>query len=181
MANNKTSKYIFWGLALGTGIAALAGVLLKLRKQPNKKSNSPKKSGKRKQSNINLSKFDSPDTPGSGNCMDEDFMAMLQKVQQKTKLPIFDWINSGARSAYWNNKVGGVSNSAHKMPTCKAADIKAPTIAIRNAIVQAAKEVGFKRIGIASTFVHLDNDERKAQYVAWGYPAGAKPPFNPFA
>lgn len=186
---SETSKYIYWGLAIGTGIAAMAGLFLKLRKQSKQKISQRKESGQSnhskevknfKERKVNLSKFDSPDTPGSGNCMDKEFITMLQKVQQKTKLPIFDWINSGARSTYWNSKVGGVGNSSHKMPTCKAADIKAPTITIRNTIVQAAKEAGFKRIGIANTFVHLDNDETKAQYVAWGYPSGARPPFNPF-
>ena len=75
---------------------------------------------------------------------------------------------------------GGVDNSAHKIPVCKAADIKTPSIAIRNRIIKAAKEVGFTRIGIASTFVHLDNDTSKPQYVAWGYPPGNQPPVNPF-
>ncbi len=129
---------------------------------------------------VDLSKFDSPDMPGSGRCMDREFISMLYKLAKVTKLPIFDMINSGARSAYWNSKVGGVSNSSHKIPTCKAADIKAPTTAIRNTIVMAAKAVGFKRIGVGRTFVHLDNDDTKRQYVAWGYPSGTKPPINPF-
>ncbi|WP_205625245.1 hypothetical protein [Aquimarina atlantica] len=33
---------------------------------------------------------------------------------------------SRARTAYWNTKVGGVSNSSHKIPTCKAVDIHMP-------------------------------------------------------
>lgn len=135
---------------------------------------------KYKKSKVDLSKFDSPDIKGSGKCMDRDLIKKLQKLAKTTELPIFDMINSGARSVYWNKKVGGVSNSSHKIPTCKAVDIKAPTIAIRNKLVIAAKKVGFKRIGVANTFVHLDTDTTKTQYVAWGYPSGTKPPINPF-
>ena len=129
---------------------------------------------------VDLGKFDSPDIKGSGQCMDKNFIEMLHRLATVTKLPIFDMINSGARSPFWNKKVGGVSNSSHKMPTCIAADIKAPTTAIRNKIVVAAKLVGFKRIGVGNTFVHVDSDSTKRQNVAWGYPSGTKPPINPF-
>ncbi|WP_254661370.1 D-Ala-D-Ala carboxypeptidase family metallohydrolase [Aquimarina megaterium] len=129
---------------------------------------------------IDLRKFDSPDYPGSGRCMDREFIRMLQRLEKKTRYPVFQNINSGARTAYWNTKVGGVSNSSHKIPTYKAADIHTPTKAIRNKIVVAAKLVGFKRIGMGNTFVHLDNDAAKSQYVAWGYPKGTKPAINPF-
>ncbi len=161
-------KYLYWGLGIGAGLVSLTVLVLLVRRA-------------RSKSNIDLRVFDSPDTPGSGECMDPGFIKMLQQVERKTGLPIFEWINSGARSAYWNSKVGGVSNSAHKMPTCKAADIKTSSAAIRDQIIEAAKAVGFKRIGIGSTFVHLDNDQTKPQYVAWGYPAGTRPPVNPFA
>ena len=70
-------------------------------------------------------------------------------------------ISSGARSIYYNTKVGGGANSSHKIPLCKAADIKTPNIKMRNKIVYTAKQVGFKRIGIGRTCVHLDNDETK--------------------
>lgn len=130
--------------------------------------------------NIDLSDFDSPDLPGSGRCMDPQFLKMLQKVQRQTGLPIFNWINSGARTAAHNTKVGGVAGSAHSIPVCKAADIRFPSIEIRDQIIVGARKAGFKRIGIGSNFVHLDSDETKPQYVAWGYPAGTKPPVNPF-
>ena len=44
----------------------------------------------------------------------------------------------------------------------------------------AARDVGFKRIGVGNTFVHLDIDEGKSQYVAWGYPSGTVAAVNPF-
>ncbi len=129
---------------------------------------------------INMKVFDSPDQLGSGNCMDKRLIKMLWQLAKKAKYPVFQKINSGARTAYWNSKVGGVSNSAHKMPKCMAVDISTPTITIRNKIVVMAKLIGFKRIGVGRTFVHLDIDTSKRQNVAWGYPSGTKPPINPF-
>lgn len=164
MVKDRTHIWVGLGAASIVIIGAIAIARLKSKPKPK----------------VDLTKFDSPDNPGSGRCMDKEFIKMLQKLAKVTKLPIFDMINSGARSPYWNSKVGGVSNSSHKIPTCKAADIKAPTKSIRNKIVVAAKLVGFKRIGVGKTFVHLDNDSSKKQYVAWGYPSGTKPPINPF-
>ncbi len=135
---------------------------------------------KRKKKKISLQVFDSPDSKGSGRCMDRRFIGMLQELERKTGYPVFKNINSGARTPYWNTKVGGVSNSAHKIPVCKAADIHIPNTTIRNKLVIAAKLVGFKRIGMGKTFVHLDSDTSKSQNVAWGYPSGTKPPINPF-
>jgi len=132
------------------------------------------------QQSIDLSVFDSPDIPGSGNCMDRQLIFMLQQLEARTGYPIFSWINSGARSPSHNSKVGGVSNSSHKMPTCKAVDIKASTKSIRNHLVSVARDVGFTRIGVGKTFVHLDTDDMKSQYVAWGYPSGTPAEVNPF-
>ncbi|MCH3884520.1 D-Ala-D-Ala carboxypeptidase family metallohydrolase [Tenacibaculum aquimarinum] len=129
---------------------------------------------------MDLSIFDSPDIPGSGNCMDRHLLFMLQQLEARTGYPIFSWINSGARSPSHNRKVGGVSNSSHKIPICKAVDIKAPSKFIRNHLVATARDVGFKRIGVGKTFVHLDVDALKSQYVAWGYPSGTPAEVNPF-
>ncbi len=129
---------------------------------------------------MDLSVFDSPDIPGSGNCMDRHLLFMLKQLEARTGYPIFSWINSGARSPSHNRKVGGVSNSSHKIPPCKAVDIKAPSKFIRNRLVVAARDVGFKRIGVGKTFVHLDVDDLKSQYVAWGYPSGTPAEVNPF-
>ncbi len=129
---------------------------------------------------MDLSVFDSPDIPGSGNCMDRRLLFMLQQLEARTGYPIFSWINSGARSPSHNRKVGGVSNSSHKIPICKAVDIKAPSRFIRNHLVATGRDVGFKRIGVGRTFVHLDVDDLKSQYVAWGYPSGTPAEVNPF-
>ena len=166
----KDNKHIYLGF--GTAIFIFIGITFVYHLSKKGKAN--------KIVPIDLSAFDSPDTPGSGNCIDKQLLFMLQQLAIKTGYPIFSWINSGVRSKYWNTKVGGVSDSAHKIPKCKAVDIKAPTKSIRNTLVLAAREIGFKRIGVGKTFVHLDIDALKSQNVAWGYPSGNKPEINPF-
>ena len=129
---------------------------------------------------IDLSVFDSPDMPGSGNCMDRRLLMVLDALSKRTGYPIFDWINSGARSESHNRKVGGASKSSHKIPNCKAVDIGTPSKFIRNQIIMEARNLGIKRIGVGNTFVHIDVDENKSQFVAWGYPSGTRPEVNPF-
>jgi len=168
------NQHIYFGL--GTLSVLLLGAFIVYK---------TKRSNKRQvqiinQQPVDLSVFDSPDMPGSGNCIDRQLIFMLQQLEARTGYPIFSWINSGARSPSHNKKVGGVSNSSHKMPTCKAVDIKTSTKFIRNHLVSVARDVGFKRIGVGKTFIHLDIDSLKSQYVAWGYPSGTRPEVNPF-
>lgn len=169
-----SNQHIYFGI--GTLSVFLLGAFIVYRK---KRSRTPRFQIISQQS-IDLSVFDSPDIPGSGNCMDRRLIYMLQQLEAKTGYPIFSWINSGARSPSHNRKVGGVSNSSHKIPTCKATDIGTPNTYIRNQIVRTARDVGFRRIGVGRTFVHLDVDDLKSQYVAWGYPSGTPAEVNPF-
>lgn len=125
--------------------------------------------------------FDSPDIPGSGRCMNRDLLRMLLELERRTGYPVFQSINSGARSPAHNHKVGGVGNSSHLMPVCRAVDIHVPDTRTRDMLVRAARAVGFRRIGIGRTFIHLDNDPQKKQFVAWGYPKGTPPPYRVFA
>lgn len=166
-------KIIYIGI--GTFALTAIGVYFVYRKMKTSKK-STRKSSRR----IDLSAFDSPDIPGSGNCMDRRLLMMLQQLEMRTGYPLFDWINSGARSESHNRKVGGASRSSHKIPTCMAVDIGVPSTHIRNQLVYEARDIGFKRIGVGKTFVHLDTDEDKSQYVAWGYPLSRKPDINPF-
>lgn len=168
------NQHIYVGLS--TLSVLLLGAFLVYRKRKTKATRSMSIQNR----TIDLSVFDSPDIAGSGACMDRQLLFMLQQLEVRTGYPIFSWINSGARSPSHNRKVGGVPNSSHKMPICKAVDIKAHSKTIRNNLVQAARDVGFKRIGVGNTFVHLDTDDMKSQYVAWGYPSGTPAEVNPF-
>ena len=170
MAKSNTHIYV----GLGTLSVVLVGAFLVYRTNRKRKSNLLTQP-------IDFSVFDSPDIAGSGRCMDRQLLFMLKQLEAKAGYPIFSNINSGARSPSHNRNVGGVSNSSHKIPTCKAVDIGVPNKYIRNLLVRSARDVGFKRIGVGRTFVHLDVDGAKSQYVAWGYPAGVPAEVNPFA
>lgn len=75
-------------------------------------------------------------------------------------------ITSGARCKEWNTLSEGVVDSAH-LPhgvtkQCRAADVRAMTGNDRYRIVDIALKLGFRRIGVAKNFIHLD--------VAWDLP-----------
>lgn len=109
--------------------------------------------------------FDSPDARGTGYNMDAEFLKMLVTAREKAGIPFK--ITSGYRTEAHNKKVGGVANSSHLRGY--AADISAKDSPTRFKIVSALLEAGFSRVGIASSFVHVDNDPDKAKGVIWTY------------
>ena len=173
VVEKSNKKFIYF--TIGTLAITMLGAFIVYRKFRVKKK--PRQNNVR---SIDLSVFDSPDIAGSGACMDRRLILMLQQLETRTGYPIFSWINSGARSASHNRKVGGASRSSHKIPTCMAVDIGTPSVFIRNQLIAEARNLGFKRMGVGRTFVHLDVDESKSQFVAWGYPSGTPPSINPF-
>ena len=76
-------------------------------------------------------------------------------------------VTSGFRTEFHNKKVGGVVSSSHLKGL--AADIACSESKNRFEMIKALLEVGFKRIGIASTFIHIDIDKDKSQNVIWTY------------
>lgn len=114
---------------------------------------------------FSISEFDSPDVKGSGNSMDEDFLEMIDKAREIADIPFK--INSGFRTVEHNRKVGGVSGSSHLLGL--AADIAVKDSRHRSIIVNACIEAGFTRIGVAKSFIHVDNDMYKTQDVMWVY------------
>ena len=50
-----------------------------------------------------------------------------------------------------------------------AADISCTNSSQRHKIIKALLKVGFNRIGIADTFIHVDNDPNKPANVIWTY------------
>lgn len=114
---------------------------------------------------FNYSEFDSPDDPGTGNLMDQDFLEMLDEARTVAGIPFV--ITSGYRTEDWNRRVGGKRDSAH-LKGC-AADISCTTARDRFIIVTALLEAGFDRIGIADTFIHVDTDWEKNEYLIFTY------------
>lgn len=112
-----------------------------------------------------LKEFDSPDEPGSGARMSHEFLDMLDAARSIAGVPFR--INSGYRTAKHNKKIGGVQNSSHLRGL--AADISCTSSDQRFRILAALIAVGFTRIGIHRSFIHVDNDQVKTPGVAWMY------------
>lgn len=112
-----------------------------------------------------LDEFSSPDSPGSGRFMDEEFLHLLDEARETAGIPFR--INSGFRTPERNKLVGGVAKSSHL--TGFAADIHCVTSANRFRIVASLIHAGFDRLGISATFIHVDNDPGKIEDVIWTY------------
>tara|TARA_Y100000015_G_scaffold15037_1_gene14442 strand:+ start:2923 stop:3291 length:369 start_codon:yes stop_codon:yes gene_type:complete len=119
---------------------------------------------------FNFSEFDSPDLPGSGHHMEQDFLDLLDEARTIAGIPFV--ITSGFRTDSYHDELtrrgyNTVKNSAH-LKGC-AADIAATTSRDRFLIVTALLEVGFDRIGIGEDFIHVDNDWEKNGCLCWLY------------
>ena len=108
--------------------------------------------------------FDCPSLPNSGINMDNAFLQMLNDARGIAGIPFK--ITSGYRSITHNKEVGGVQNSSHLVG--KAADIKVGSGNERYIIINALIKAGFRRLGVAKTFIHCDNDETKPNSI-WTY------------
>jgi len=114
---------------------------------------------------FNYYEFDSPDVQGSGQLMDKQILEMLDLVREKFAKPIH--INSGYRTSAHNTKVGGKQNSSHLKGL--AVDIACNNSRDRHELLWCLQDVGFNRIGIAKTFIHVDIDKDKDKNVIWTY------------
>lgn len=102
---------------------------------------------------------------GGFSDMDPAALDMLDTAREAAKIPFH--INSAFRCQEHNKAVGGVPSSAHT--TGHAVDILARSGREKWIIVNALISAGFDRIGIAGTFVHVDNDPGKSPDVIWSY------------
>ena len=99
--------------------------------------------------------------------MNPEFLEWLEELREAYGKPIR--INSSYRDPNHNEKVGGVSKSAHTEIPCSAADIHCPSSLDRFALVTLALKMGCQRIGIGETFVHLDFSNKKPSPRMWTY------------
>ena len=96
--------------------------------------------------------------------MNKNFLFVLDEAREFAGIPFI--INSAYRSP---NHPLSVKNPTSSHIKGLAVDIKATDNATRFKIVEALISVGFTRIGIADTFIHVDLDFDKRQNIIWTY------------
>lgn len=108
---------------------------------------------------------------GCGICnVNKFFLVRLQRARTIAEIPFP--VASGCRCPSYNATVGGVPDSSHvatETVKCCAADIKVTSSHQRWTMLSSLHEAGFKRMGIAKGFIHVDNDLNKPQGVTWLY------------
>lgn len=97
--------------------------------------------------------------------MDAHFLAKIDLLRDRLGEPLV--INSGFRCEKQNAKVSGSEHSAHM--TGHAADISCVNSMMRFRLLREAIMLNFMRIGVADSFIHLDDDLTKPQAVTWIY------------
>jgi len=95
--------------------------------------------------------------------MDEKVVQKLDLARSIAKVPFA--VRSAVRCPTHNVSVGGIENSAHL--TGNAVDIACTSSNKRFLIIESLIRVGFNRIGVYDTFIHVDNDETKPARVLW--------------
>lgn len=108
--------------------------------------------------------FNSPDNGEGSESMDRKLLLQLDATRELYGKPMK--INSAFRSAKHNKKVGGSPTSSHLYGF--AVDIHCNSGYDRLHLVQSLIASGFKRIGIANTFIHVDTDYKKPDSI-WIY------------
>ena len=97
--------------------------------------------------------------------MKQHTMEKLDAAREMAGIPFV--LNSAYRSPQWDKSKGRSGTGAHT--TGCAVDIRCNTNANRLKIVMACLDVGFRRIGIGKTYIHVDDDPAKTPNVLWHY------------
>jgi zinc D-Ala-D-Ala carboxypeptidase len=96
--------------------------------------------------------------------MNVDFLSLLDEARELAGIPFN--INSAYRSPEHPLSIKNPSSSHIKG---LAVDISINSSRQRFIVLNALISVGFNRIGIAETFIHVDNDTDKSNNVVWTY------------
>lgn len=76
-------------------------------------------------------------------------------------------LNSAYRSGDWDRAKGRSGTGSHTMGC--AVDLRCSSDAARWKIVNALIAAGFRRIGVAKTYIHADDSASHSQGVIWVY------------
>lgn len=105
-------------------------------------------------------------TPGcSLQDMNQTFMQKLDNARRIAGIPFV--INSAFRSVEYEKAHGRKGTSSHTFG--RAVDIRCNTNENRIIIVDALLRAGFNRIGIAKTYIHVDDSPKHKPCVMWHY------------
>jgi zinc D-Ala-D-Ala carboxypeptidase len=96
--------------------------------------------------------------------MNVDFLNKLDEAREYANIPFI--INSAYRSPTHKESLKNPTSSHIKG---LAVDISVKDSITRFKVLNALIAVGFTRIGIAGTFIHVDLDFDKSQNVIWTY------------
>lgn len=97
--------------------------------------------------------------------MKQTTMSKLDTAREIAGIPFV--LTSAYRSPEWDKSKGRSGTGAHTLG--RAVDIRCNADKNRFKIVEALIKAGFKRIGIADSFVHADNSDTHSQEVIWLY------------
>lgn len=127
--------------------------------------------------NFQWDEFDSPDTPGSGReNMHRKTLRKVGKARKIARVPFV--ITSAYRTPSHNAEVGGVEDSAHVNGRAVDISIEGMSWAQVVLVLVALVIAGFRRIGLARTFIHVDDDPSKPKdkrgIATWDYMDGAR-------
>lgn len=94
--------------------------------------------------------------------MNDDFLKMLDDLRERCGFPLV--LNSAYRSKEYDLSRGRTGEGYHTLG--RAVDIACTSSSKRAWIVKNAIEIGFKGIGVSSTYIHLDN---RSDFKMWTY------------
>ena len=97
--------------------------------------------------------------------IESKLITILEELREHIKKPVV--ITSGYRCPEYNEKVGGVPNSAHTKGL--AVDVKCVHSRTRFKILEFLLKNGINRIGVGKDFIHFDLDKEKPSFVVWHY------------
>lgn len=99
------------------------------------------------------------------NDMDQDFLDLLDDLREEAGIPLT--LNCAYRSQEHDLAKDRSGNSAHTQGL--AVDIRCNAGPTRMKILQAAINLGIRRIGVGGTFIHVDASKTLPQDTIWTY------------
>ena len=119
--------------------------------------------------NFSYDEFDSPLQEGRGQLVSDELISLLDHARDLAGVPFK--ITSGYRveaDIYRLKKAGYKVSAKSSHLKGLAADIACDN-STRYNILDSLMKVGFNRIGIGSTFIHVDIDPDKPPFTIWTY------------